>query len=695
MRKLLLITSLLFAALYSYSQATTTVGSSSGAGNFITASNVYGPMTSVNTGASWNRHAYIYPASLLAAIPSGSIINAIDFSRVTSGAAQGALSGTVNFKIYLKNSSTATYGTGSLDWATAITGATLIYDGDPTALVGNTPGFKTFNATSSFSYTGSNLEILVEYSQSAAATGEVGWGYDNATTVAAYADNQVKYITGTSGSPTGTLSTSNQRHPGLRITFTGPACGGTPTAGTSPANRTICGGTTTTLTQTGATAGAGIIYQWQQSATSGGSFTDVTTGTGGTSMSYTTAALSTTTYYRLKVTCTNSSQTVYGGEVAVTVTTQPSTIPVNMGFNTTSSFNECLFVSTVTNVGTNAAPAISFATAGSTIGAVSDPTVNPQEGDRMIRFNSYNADAGDQMRLVFPTFNTTGTASLDIAFWVYEVNGADASTDNVVVQYSADGLTWTTAPGTTTNFRNTSLANDGSQNAWARKLYTLPAAVGNQSTVYVGLLFTSAFGYHSFVDNVTLGASGTFPVTYLVFKGERRGTTNHLEWVTATEANNKGFELERSADGTKFSSIGFIATKAEGGNSTSSIDYSFTDNKTLAGTNYYRLRQVDKDGRSSYSSVVKLKGEKIDMAISALYPNPAKDEMRLAIVSSTNEKVTISITDLSGKEVKRINTAVTPGDNNIDLNVSALSTGTYYLRLISATETKTTKFIKN
>lgn len=679
-----------------YSQVTTTVGTNAGAGSFIIGTNAYGPMTSITAGASWNRHAYIYPASLLSVMPSGSTINAIDFSRVGSaGATAGSLSGTVNFKIYLKNSTATTYGTGSLDWATAITGATLVYDSDPTAIVGNTTGFKTFNAATSFVYTGGALEVLVEYSQSAGATNEVGWGYDNATGVTAYADNQVKYITGTTGSPTGTLSSSNQRHPSMRITFTGPACSGTPTAGTSPAASTICGGTTATLTQTGATVGAGITYQWQQSATSGGTFTDVTTGTGGTTLSYTTPALSTTTYYRLKVTCTNSSQTVYGSEAVVNVTPQPSAMPVNMQFNTTSSFNECLFVTTVANVGTSGNPGLSYANAGSSIGGASDPTVNPQEGDRMIRFNSYSADANDQMRLTFPSINTTGTASVDIAFWIYTLNGTLAGPDNVAVQYSLDGTTWTTAAGTTTNITDPALATDGSQNTWVRKLYTLPAAVGNQASVNIALLFTSGYGYHTFIDNVTIGATGTLPVTYFAFSGKREGSTNLLNWSTATETNNAGYAIERSADGKKFSQIGFVSTKAEGGNSSSQLDYSFADEKPFAGSNYYRLKQTDKDGKFSYSKVVELQGEVDDIVISSVYPNPATDKLTLLVSSPLSQKATVIISDVYGRNVQQMSTSIVAGDNNIELNVSGLANGNYIIRLVTEAGIRTARFIRN
>jgi hypothetical protein len=108
--------------------------------------------------------------------------------------------------------------------------------------------------------------------------------------------------------------------------FTPPACSGTPVAGTiSPASTTICAGLTTTLTLSGYTTGvSGIAFQWQESAVSGGPYTNVAGGTGATTATYTTAALSSTRYYVCVVTCTNSGLSATAAEVTVTVNPTPT-----------------------------------------------------------------------------------------------------------------------------------------------------------------------------------------------------------------------------------------------------------------------------------------------------------------------------------------------------------------------------------
>jgi hypothetical protein len=217
-------------------------------------------------------------------------------------------------------------------------------------------------------------------------------------------------------------------------------------------------------------------------------------------------------------------------------------------------------------------------------------------------------------------------------------------------------------------------------------------------------LFRSPTGTGAFSDfspnnffrvmtEVSLGSS--FPVNLLSFTGENREKANNLKWTTATESNNKGFELQRSADGGNFSSIGTINSKAENGNSTSALNYSFIDEKPFIGTNYYRLKQIDRDGKATYSSVVILKGDKSGLQISAVYPSPAKDNLNIAITSTKNEKAAIVITDISGKTIRQINTTLVQGDNNLEINVSTLAKGSYYIRLIMNDEVKTSQFIKN
>ncbi|MEJ7678927.1 MAG: hypothetical protein WKG06_13945 [Segetibacter sp.] len=79
-----------------------------------------------------------------------------------------------------------------------------------------------------------------------------------------------------------------------------------------------------------------------------------------------------------------------------------------------------------------------------------------------------------------------------------------------------------------------------------------------------------------------------------------------LHWATVTEQNNTGFEVQRSSDAIDFSNIGFIETKSMNGNSNVKLDYNFIDMDHYAISNYYRLKQIDKDGKYTYSHIVVL-----------------------------------------------------------------------------------------
>jgi parallel beta-helix repeat protein len=187
------------------------------------------------------------------------------------------------------------------------------------------------------------------------------------------------------------------------------------------------------------------------------------------------------------------------------------------------------------------------------------------------------------------------------------------------------------------------------------------------------------------------------PVTLLNFKGERLGSVNKLEWTTATEINNLGFELQRSADGVNFGKLSFIASAAQNGNSTRAITYNFNDVRPLIGSGYYRLKQIDKDGKVTFSKVVLLKGAKVtEMVIASLYPNPVSRTLNLVIAAPAIDEMRVVLTDLSGKIVQQKLLKTIIGDNKIAFDVQQLAAGTYLLKLVcnSGCETGVQKFVK-
>lgn len=126
------------------------------------------------------------------------------------------------------------------------------------------------------------------------------------------------------------------------------------------------------------------------------------------------------------------------------------------------------------------------------------------------------------------------------------------------------------------------------------------------------------------------------------------------------------------------------------------MNYEFIDNNYTASTNYYRLKQLDKDGQFTYSNIVVLNGNYAITGGSAIYPNPVANTLNVKLSSTRNNKVTLLLTDDAGRFLQRKVTHLGTGESIIQLNVSHLKTGTYFIKIISADgkERVVKKFLK-
>lgn len=176
--------------------------------------------------------------------------------------------------------------------------------------------------------------------------------------------------------------------------------------------------------------------------------------------------------------------------------------------------------------------------------------------------------------------------------------------------------------------------------------------VPSQGTYNSYVVFTSQKGrYRIEVRNSLLPAlvlstaemliEPPLPVTLISFNGKSENNQIKLTWKTTSETNNKGFEIERSADARTFEKIGFV----DGNGDSKEINtYHFTDLNPLA-KGYYRLKQLDYDGQFEYSKVISVKS---DAAIVKVYPNPAQEYLT---ISGIAQKQPFSIIDQNGRVV--------------------------------------------
>jgi hypothetical protein len=149
-----------------------------------------------------------------------------------------------------------------------------------------------------------------------------------------------------------------------------------------------------------------------------------------------------------------------------------------------------------------------------------------------------------------------------------------------------------------------------------------------------------------------------------------------LNWSTSSEIVNKGFSIERQTSNAngKFESIGFVASKAPGGNSQTPLYYSFTDEMPSASaTNFYRLAQQDLDGKISYSEVRSLKLGK--ETVTMVSPNPSNGAVSINRTAD-GKKMNIQVVDQSGKIIRQVNNIA---DANYKLNIQ--KSGVYTIKM--------------
>ncbi len=208
----------------------------------------------------------------------------------------------------------------------------------------------------------------------------------------------------------------------------------------------------------------------------------------------------------------------------------------------------------------------------------------------------------------------------------------------------------------------------------------------------ITLVMPSGSGWVSYLmyDYISLEANvpaiPVLPVTFTTFNATAFSEKVLLSWKTATEINNHHFDIEKSMDGISFKKIGSVAAL---GNGQSSGNYDFTDAYPLIGDNYYRLRQVDKDGKFLYSAVRMLKY--IGRNAISLYPNPARDYINVKLPNAKPIKG-IRIFNAQGEmlyDSKPMNSSARV------IKIASFASGLYIVKVNDGETIQSMKFSKN
>jgi hypothetical protein len=180
----------------------------------------------------------------------------------------------------------------------------------------------------------------------------------------------------------------------------------------------------------------------------------------------------------------------------------------------------------------------------------------------------------------------------------------------------------------------------------------------------------------------TLGMIQALWQDFNVFKvGDKRV---HMIWTTGHESGARVFEIERGYDSKDWTVIGTVQTP---GNLSPINIYTFIDNAPGTGTIFYRVKQIDPDGRTKFTStrVVKLE---LDRTTLTLYPNPTQDFIKLNFGKTIKEKTDVRILSASGQLIKSV--SVQAGLTYYNFDVSRQIPGVYYMQILNADRTAET-----
>jgi hypothetical protein len=220
-------------------------------------------------------------------------------------------------------------------------------------------------------------------------------------------------------------------------------------------------------------------------------------------------------------------------------------------------------------------------------------------------------------------------------------------------------------------------------------------------------LTTNAAGLHEvspanvLIRTIIAGVSGQYitaydpsiiPVELISFNLKLAGNNVDLTWETASEINNRGFEIERSTNNITYSKIGYVKGA---GTSVEKNSYSFRDKNPGSGKFYYRLKQLDYDGSFEYSNVLIAETElPQQFSLEQNYPNPFNPVTNIRINIPTDNFVSLDIYNAIGQKVASVfNGSLKAGTHNFSFDAKSLNSGIYYYKITSGNFSAVKKMI--
>jgi hypothetical protein len=191
-------------------------------------------------------------------------------------------------------------------------------------------------------------------------------------------------------------------------------------------------------------------------------------------------------------------------------------------------------------------------------------------------------------------------------------------------------------------------------------------------------------------DSLYKYTGSALPVELTSFIAEAQNQTVILKWITTTELNNNGFEIQRKTKESDFATVGFVKGQ---GTTTNQKEYSYVDKNLSDGKYFYRLKQLDFNGVSEYSNTIEVDVRSFDnFTLEQNYPNPFNPTTTIGYVLQEKRNIKLTIMNAIGEEVAiLVNEEQDKGFHKAELDGKNLSSGIYFYKLQAGNYVETKK----
>lgn len=319
-------------------------------------------------------------------------------------------------------------------------------------------------------------------------------------------------------------------------------------------------------------------------------------------------------------------------------------------------------------------------TPGGSSGTVISIAVNPQNHDEiLVLYSNYN---------VISAWHTTNAGSATPTWANVEGNLTVPSFRAAMILNNGANTEYYV--GTSVGLYKTTTMNGGAT-VWTQEA---PSQIGNSLVTGLSLRTadnTFAIGTHGSGMWRGTVSNATLPLTFTDFSGSLVNNTSLLKWATANEEKNKGFEVQRSFDGTSFQTIGFVNGS---GNSSSTKSYSFHDKSIAQEENYYRLKQVDQNGTFTYSPIILIRNKIALSQVMKVLQNPFSQYIDIQLPARETTQLTARLIDMSGKVIYQ--QAINSAQNRARLHLQShyVQPGMYLLQVTDGSKQHVIKVMK-